>query len=225
MSEHKRKAAVQGKSAARETAYAPPAPARTGMPADTVDARTQAERDKNAHPGFMLRGATWLLSRFPFTKHRYQNWTSGRRILVGWLLWLVLLPIIPLVATIIWYVNDPEGFKRSPWAKALIGLFVIWAGYFGMVATNPSQADVNGKYSPIQTAPNGEKSGAATTDNTASDTAKQKVFGQKESRQSNGRKFENCTAAFNAGVFDIKRSNPSYEPKLDRDKDGIACER
>ena len=197
----------------------------TDYSATTSDARVLAERDKNAHPGFFLRGANWILSRFFLTRHKYQNWTAGRRIIVGWLLWLVLLPIIPLAVIIMWYIRDPEGFKKSPWAKALIALAVLWTGYFGMVATNPSQADVNGNYSPIQTAPNGETVGKIDATNTASESAKEKVASQKESKDSNGRKFENCTEAFNAGVFNIKRSNASYQPKLDRDSDGIACEK
>lgn len=193
--------------------------------ATTTDERVLRERQRNARPGFFLRSATWLLSRFPLTRHRYQNWTSGRRILVGWLLWLVLLPIIPIAVIVIWYVRDPEGFKKSPWAKALVALAVVWAGYFGLVATNPAQIDQNGKYSPIQTQPNGETAGKADATNTASTEARQKVATQRTSRSSGGREFANCTAAFEAGVFNIKRSDTSYQPKLDRDNDGIACEK
>ncbi len=185
------------------------------------------EREKNAHPGFFLRAAVWILSRFPFTKNKYQNWTSGRRILVGWLLWIVCLPIIPLVAIIIWYVHDPEGFKKSPWAKALIGLFVVWLAAFGMIATEPAQVDQNGKYSPIQTKADGENGGsiAEKPASEASQQSKDKVKTQTTSNKSNGQQFENCTAAFDAGVFDIKRSDPAYQNKLDRDNDGIACEK
>lgn len=197
----------------------------TDYSAQTKDSRVLAERDKNANPGFFLRSANWILSRFFLTRQKYQNWTASRRVIVGWLLWLVLLPIIPIAVAALWYIRDPEGFKKSPWAKVLVGVVVLWAGYFGVVATNPSQADVNGKYSPIQTAPNGEVSGEETTANTASEAAKQKVAAQSESKESNGKKFENCDAAFAAGVFDIKRSNASYERRLDRDNDGIACEK
>ena len=84
-----------------------------------------AQRAENEHPGFFLRSATWLLARFPLPKNRYQNWTTGRRILVGWLLWLICLPIIPAVAIAVWYIHDPEGFKKSPYAKALIALFLV----------------------------------------------------------------------------------------------------
>lgn len=189
-------------------------------------AHVEQERAKVAKGGFLHDGAVWLLSRFPWTKHKYQNWTRGRRILIGWLLWLVCLPIIPAVAIAVWYFNDPEGFKKSPWAKALIALFVVWAGAFGLIATEPSQVDQNGKYSPVQTQADGETK--VVNDNSeavASDTAKEKVKNQSESKASNGRLFANCTEAFEAGVFNIRRSDASYQNKLDRDNDGIACER
>lgn len=188
--------------------------------------KIDAERAKNAHPGFFLRAAIWILSRFPLTKNRYQNWTSGRRILVGWLLWLICLPIIPAVAIALWYFHDPEGFKQSPWAKALIGLFFVWLAGFGFVATEKPQLDQNGMYSPVQTAPNGETK-TINNDPAAvpSQAAKEKVAKQKTSNATRGRAFANCTEAFDAGVFNIKRSDPSYQSKLDRDNDGIACEK
>lgn len=191
-----------------------------------VDQKVAAEREKNAHPGFFLRAAIWILARFPFTKNRYQNWTTGRRILVGWLLWIICLPIIPLVAIIIWYVHDPEGFKKSPWAKGLIALFFVWLASFGFIATNKPQLDANGKYSPIQTQPDGEVS-TINSDPAAvpTDSAKAKVANQTTSNPTNGRQFANCTEAFDAGVFNIRRSDPSYQSKLDRDNDGIACEK
>ena len=197
----------------------------TDFSATTNDTRVLRERKENAHPGFFLRSANWILSRFSLTRHRYQNWTSSRRVLVGWLIWLLVLPIIPIVAAALWYIRDPEGFKKNPWAKALLALAVVWAGYAGAVVTNPSQADVNGKYSPVQTAPNGEKQGTVNSLNTASEAAKQKVASQAESNDSKGRTFANCSEAFEAGVFNIKRSNGSYQSKLDRDSDGIACEK
>lgn len=205
--------------------------ASNAKPAEATDAqkesaRVQTERERNAKGGFFYTAAVYILSRFFLTKNRYQNWTRGRRILVGWLLWLIVLPIIPIVAIIVWYVNDPEGFKNSPWAKALIALAIAWTGYAGLVVTEPSQADVNGKYSPIQTAPNGETSVVNKDPAAVPDTAsKEKVKNQSTSKSTNGRQFANCTEAFNAGVFNIKRSDSSYQQKLDRDNDGIACEK
>lgn len=223
------------------------------------------ERARNAKGGFFHDGAVWLLSRFPLTKTKYQNWTRGRRILVGWLLWLVCLPIIPAVAIALWYFNDPEGFKQSPWAKGLIALFVAWAGMFGWIATNQATPDIDGIYSPTQTKKEEKKDEKTTKDAKEKDAAKQsekevnrtggqsgtttkkpdgetkvvntspaavaseeskkKVKSLSESRPTNGRTFENCTEAFEAGVFNIRRSDASYQSKLDRDDDGIACER
>ena len=37
--------------------------------------------------------------------------------------------------------------------------------------------------------------------------------------------FKNCTEAWNAGVAPLRRGDPGYGPHLDRDGDGIACER
>lgn len=223
------------------------------------------ERARNAKGGFFHDGAVWLLSRFPLTKTKYQNWTRGRRILVGWLLWLVCLPIIPAVAIALWYFNDPEGFKQSPWAKGLIALFVAWAGMFGWIATNQATPDIDGIYSPTQTKKEEKKDEKAAKDAkekdatkqsekeasrpggqsgtttkkpdgetkvvnsspaaVASEESKKKVKDLSESRPTNGRTFENCTEAFEAGVFNIGRSDRSYQEKLDRDGDGIACEK
>ncbi|MFE9116113.1 excalibur calcium-binding domain-containing protein [Streptomyces sp. NPDC007172] len=37
--------------------------------------------------------------------------------------------------------------------------------------------------------------------------------------------YKNCTAARAAGVTPLHRGDPGYAPRLDRDGDGIACER
>ena len=91
---------------------------------------------------------------------------------------------------------------------------------------NNVPADINGKYSPIQTQADGEKK-VVNTDPAAvpTDEAKKKVANQAESKATNGRQFANCTEAFESGVFNIRRSDPSYQQKLDRDNDGIACEK
>lgn len=36
--------------------------------------------------------------------------------------------------------------------------------------------------------------------------------------------FANCTAAHAAGRYNIRRGDPSYRPRMDRDDDGLACE-
>lgn len=36
--------------------------------------------------------------------------------------------------------------------------------------------------------------------------------------------YANCTEAPKDGRYNIPQGDPAYRPKLDRDKDGIACE-
>ncbi|GAB3016512.1 excalibur calcium-binding domain-containing protein [Mycobacterium bourgelatii] len=36
--------------------------------------------------------------------------------------------------------------------------------------------------------------------------------------------YKNCTEAHKDGRYNIPKDDPAYAPKLDRDKDGIACE-
>lgn len=155
--------------------------------------------------GVLLSGADYLLSRLPFTKYNYQDWSKVKRIVLGYLLWLVVLPVIPLVVMIVMYVKDPQGFKKSPMFSILTVITVAWFGLgLGYVNTQV----------PVET-----NEGSVTRGSL------DKVKDKTASEPSNGRAFENCTAAFNAGVFDIKRSDPSYEPRLDRDGDSVACER
>ncbi|WP_198170538.1 excalibur calcium-binding domain-containing protein [Deinococcus arboris] len=37
--------------------------------------------------------------------------------------------------------------------------------------------------------------------------------------------FKNCTAAKAAGYWNIKKGSPAYHTRLDRDGDGLACEK
>ena len=143
------------------------------------------------------------------------------------LLWLIVLPVIPLTIMIIMYVRDPEGFKKSPLMPVLVAVIAAWLGGFGWIANQTpvtdgtpmasigAKATADGETSTVNSDP------AATADAASKD----KIANQTTSKATNGRVFENCTEAFNAGVFDIKRSDPSYQRKLDRDNDGIACEK
>ena len=36
--------------------------------------------------------------------------------------------------------------------------------------------------------------------------------------------YRNCTEAHRDGRYNIPKGDPAYQPKLDRDNDGIACE-
>ena len=155
--------------------------------------------------GAVLGGADWLLSRLPWFKYRYESWSATKRIVVGYLMWLIVLPVIPLTVMAVWYVRDPAGFKKSPLMPILAIVTVAWLG--GGLGYVNSQT-------PYE-----------TTDGQVTKGAQAKVEKQSTSNPTGGKRYENCTAAFNDGVFDIKKSDASYETRLDRDGDGLACER
>jgi hypothetical protein len=160
---------------------------------------------KGEQKGIFLRGADYLLSRLPFTKYRYQDWSRTKRIVIGYLLWLIVLPVIPLAIMIIMYVCDPKGFTKSPMFALLSVVTVAWLGLgLGYVDSQ----------TPVESSESQVTKGSLNN-----------VKDRTTSGPTDGRTFENCTAAFNAGVYDIPRSDKSYEPRLDRDGDGIACER
>lgn len=160
---------------------------------------------KGEQKGIFLRGADYLLSRLPFTKYRYQNWSRTKRIVIGYLLWLVVLPVIPLAIMAIMWVRDPEGFKKSPAFAILSVVAVAWFG-LGLGYVN-AQVPVD------------------STDSQVTRGAQDKVNSMTKSNPTNGKQYDNCTAAFNDGVFNIAKSDPSYQSKLDRDGDGVACEK
>lgn len=169
--------------------------------------------------------AVWILSRFPGVRYKYQAWGTTKRVIIAILLYFIALPIIPIIVAAVWYAKDPEGFKKSPLMPVLVAVIAAWLGGFGWVANQTPITDGT----PMASV-KAQADGETTTANsdpaaTASQASKDKIASQTKSQATNGRKFENCTAAFDAGVFDIPRNNPSYERRLDRDNDGIACEK
>lgn len=169
--------------------------------------------------------AVFILSRFPGIRYRYQDWGMTKRVIVAILLYLITLPIIPIAVAVIWYVRDPEGFKKSPLMPVLMAVIAAWFGGAGYVFNQTPISDGT-PYASVKERADGESSSATDKPEAVpSQASKDKIAKQQNSRATNGRHFENCTAAFEAGVFDIKRNDPSYERRLDRDNDGIACEK
>ncbi len=169
--------------------------------------------------------AVWILSRFPGVRYKYQAWGTTKRVIIAILLYFIALPIIPIIVAAVWYAKDPEGFKKSPLMPVLVAVIAAWLGGFGWVANQTPITDGTPMAS-VKTQADGETTTANSDPAaTASQASKDKIASQTKSQATNGRKFENCTAAFDAGVFDIPRNNPSYERRLDRDNDGIACEK
>jgi len=197
----------------------------------------QSRAPKNG--GFLLSMANWLLSRLPWFKYRYETWSKTKRIIIGLLMWLLVLPIIPIVITLVMYLKDPEGFKKSKAMPIMIAVIVAWASAFGIIAAqDPLVSDPESSSSTSQKSTNtkASESSKSTSKPTAnakddSDTAttpsesKKKVQSKSDSEPTLGRQFENCDAAFDAGVFNIARTDAAYQDKLDRDNDGVACEK
>ena len=182
----------------------------SSQPVETVKvekdgSEQQVVTTKGEKKGIFLKGADYLLSRLPFTKYKYQNWSRTKRIVIGYLLWLIVLPVIPLVILIIMWARDPQGFKKSPAFPILGAIIVAWFG-LGLGYVN-SQTPVD------------------STDGQVTNAAKANVANKTTSEATNGRSFNNCTDAFNVGVFNIASTDPSYQAKLDRDGDGTACEK
>lgn len=183
--------------------------------------QTKITRKQAIGPGW----AVWILARFPGVRNHYQEWSRTKRIVIGILCWLVALPVIPMVVMAVMYMRDPKGFKKSPLFPIMSLIVAAWIGGFGFIANQTPVTDGQ-SFATVKEAADGEQSdGVDRPDAIASDDAKQKVANKQKSNDPAGRRFENCTAAFNEGVFNIKRNNPSYERRLDRDNDGIACEK
>lgn len=78
--------------------------------------------------GFVLRGANYLLERLPFTKNDYEHWAKIKRIVVGYLLWIVVLPVWPLVVAGVLMFNGKVARKGITYGLlALVSLFWFWA--------------------------------------------------------------------------------------------------
>ena len=189
--------------------------------ATRVEYRRSAGAPELGHPAW----AVFILSRFPGVRYRYQDWGTTKRVIVAILLYLITLPIIPIAVAVIWYVRDPEGFKKSPLMPVLMAVIAAWFGGAGYVFNQTPISDGT-PYASVKERADGESSSATDKPEAIpSDASKDKISKQQNSKATNGRHFANCTEAFDAGVFDIKRSDSSYERRLDRDNDGIACEK
>lgn len=155
--------------------------------------------------GVILAGAEYWLRRLPFTKPVYRKWPQWQRIVLGYLLWLVALPLLPLFAMIAMWTMDPQGFRKNPAFYMLAAITVLWF-WLGF-------SYVNGQML------------VDSTDGRVTNAAKSYVQGKTTSQPTNGRTFKSCTEAFNAGVFNIAKTDSSYQAILDGNGNGVACEK
>lgn len=194
---------------------------------------TQTDTQDNTHQhspkrdeGFFANAANFLLSRLPWFRDRYESWSKVKRVVVALLLYLVILPVIPIFIAIIMYVRDREGFKKSKAFPILSALIVAQFAAFGLIAAQPPKTTDTQSNSAVSTPSTTTK--ATDLDNpkaTTKKTQSELEQASKESEPTKGRFFENCSIAFKAGVHDIKKTDPSYRADLDRDNDGFACEK
>lgn len=73
--------------------------------------------------GVVLRGANYLLARLPFTKNEFEHWSPAKRVVIGYLLWLVVLPLWPLVVMVVLWPS--RALKRRGVTFALLGLVAL----------------------------------------------------------------------------------------------------
>jgi hypothetical protein len=96
---------------------------------------TQVENVTVVHEkeGPFLRGSNYLLGKLPITKNEFEHWSNARRIILGYLLWLVVLPIWPLVVLVVMLVN--RTIKRKVSTFVVLGLIAaLWFwGLFGLL--------------------------------------------------------------------------------------------
>ncbi len=201
---------------------------------ESTNEESQIRPAVNNENGFFLNAANWLLSRLPWFNNHYQNWSKGKRILVGLLMYLIVLPVIPIVIGLILYIRNPESFKNGQAPKILGAITLLWLGAFGLVAMQPSAPDnplnstakvdrFNKEQKASPEAKQQDNADSLPADKKGS--SYQKVKDKSTSADTKGRFFKNCDAAFEVGVFNIPKSDSSYDARLDRDGDGIACEK
>jgi hypothetical protein len=75
--------------------------------------------------GIVLRGANYLLGRLPSTKNEFEHWSPVKRIIIGYLLWLIVLPVWPFVVIVVLWVNRTMKRKVSTFA-VLVLIAALW---------------------------------------------------------------------------------------------------
>lgn len=77
--------------------------------------------------GYVLSGANYVLGKLPFTKNEFEHWSKLKRITVGYLLWLIILPIWPLVTITVMWINHTMKRKVSVYLSlALVAILWFW---------------------------------------------------------------------------------------------------
>ena len=175
------------------------------------------------HVGIFERIANFLLSRLPWFRYHYEGWGKARKIIIAFFLYLIVLPIIPIIIALVLYIRDPEGFRKSKAFPALAAIIVVWLGAFGYIASRPATTSSSSDTATTESV--ADTTTSSQTNNTVSTHKNGGSTTAATGKPTNGRYFKNCDAAFKVGVRNIPRGDKSYRPRLDHDNDGVACEK
>lgn len=75
--------------------------------------------------GVFLRGSNYLLGKLPFTKNEFEHWSTAKKVVIGYLLWLVVLPIWPLVVLSVVWINGKVVSKLRTYTMLILAA-VLW---------------------------------------------------------------------------------------------------
>ena len=101
-----------------------------------VDKRTREERvlERGEQKTSVLRGAEFMLARLNLTRPRYEKWSQTKRIVRGYTLWLLALPVLPFVLMAFLRARHPDTVTREPLFWTLLVLGILWVvGVFGLL--------------------------------------------------------------------------------------------
>lgn len=96
---------------------------KAGATGSSIEAENEVIQTEKV--GTVLSGSNYLLGRLPFTKNEFEHWSKLRRIVIGYALWLVVLPIWPLVVIAVLWINGKV--TRKMLTFTVLGLVaVLW---------------------------------------------------------------------------------------------------
>jgi hypothetical protein len=96
---------------------------KAGATGSSVEAENEDVQTEKV--GMFLSGSNYLLGRLPFTKNEFEHWSNTKRLLVGYLLWLLVLPVWPLVIIAVLWSNT-KLLRRGLIFTVLGALAVLW---------------------------------------------------------------------------------------------------
>lgn len=91
--------------------------------------QTENVQVSSIREGVVLRGANNILGKLSFTKNSFEHWPTWRRIVIGYALWVVIIPIWP-IAVLASVVNNPA-IPRKTFIVVLLAIVAV--GWFWLL--------------------------------------------------------------------------------------------